>query len=190
VTVEAVDLRDLVAFAQNMDFQGRDALDLVVNFAATVMTNVGAPDLIRRVDVLSRGAARKEATDTERAALTFRASPSPKTAVDLLVAIGKEGGVRQHRPAILRACIRALHSCDETEDNGFYETAIRAREQSRLLGRPLDRRVVGSTLLLKGLEGDISVILDADDLGAKHLYVAVTRGAKGLVVCSKNPILP
>ena len=189
VTVENVDLRDLVDFAHTMDFADPSALDKVVDFAASVMTNVGPSDLIRRVDSLSRGTARREATETETAALAFQANPTPKLAVDLLVAIGRDTGVRQHRPAVLRACIRALNACDGTEENSFYETAIRAREHSRLMGRPLDRRVVGSTLLLKGLEADVAVILNAADLDAKHLYVAMTRGSKRLVVCSQSPVL-
>lgn len=189
VTVEAVDLRDLVEFAQTLDFGRADALEKIVTFAGSVMINVGVPDLLRRVAILRRGTSRKEATETEQAALQFQVNASPNTATALLAAIGRDAGVRPHRPAVLRACMRALNSCDGAAGNSFYETAIRAREQSRLLGRPLDRRVVGSTLLLKGLEADAAVILDADDLDARHLYVAMTRGARRLVVCSKNPIL-
>jgi hypothetical protein len=189
VTVEAVDLRDLVEFAQTLDFSGRDALTRVVNFAGSVMINVGATDLLNRVAILTRGTARKEPTETERAAQHFHANASPSTAAALLAAIGRGAGVRPHRPAVLGACMRALSACDDTEGNTFYETAIRAREQSRLLGRPLDRRVVGSTLLLKGLEADVAVILDADNLDARHLYVAMTRGAKQLVICSRSPVL-
>jgi hypothetical protein len=55
VTVESVDLRDLVDFASALDFGAPDALSQVVKFAGTVMTNVGADDLLQRVDVLERG---------------------------------------------------------------------------------------------------------------------------------------
>jgi AAA domain len=189
VTVEAVDLRDVVSFARELDFSRPDALARVVLFASAVMTNVGAADLMKRVETLERGTARREATDAERAALRFKASPSPSTTVELLSELSRQGGVRTHRPAILRAGITALQSCDGTEGNGFYDTAIRAREQNRMLGRPLPTRAVGSTLLLKGLEADTSVILDASDLDARNLYVAMTRGSKRLVVCSDAPVL-
>lgn len=66
------------------------------------------------------------------------------------------------------------------------DAAIRVREQSRLIGRPLAKRTVGSTLLLKGLEAEVSVVLDTTDMDRKHMYVAITRGAKQLVVCSNN----
>jgi DNA helicase-2/ATP-dependent DNA helicase PcrA len=63
------------------------------------------------------------------------------------------------------------------------------REQNRLLGRPLPKRAVGSTLLLKGLEAEVAVILNADALDSRNLYVAMTRGSKALAVCASSPIL-
>jgi DNA helicase-2/ATP-dependent DNA helicase PcrA len=189
VTVEAVDLKDLVQFSRDLDFERPDALARVVSFASSVMTNVGAADLLRRVEVLERGTAHLEPSDVERTAVAFKAAPSPAATVELLVEIGKDAGVRTHRPAVLRAAIKALQSCDGSEGNSFYDTAVRAREQNRLLGRPLPKRAVASTLLLKGLEADVSVILDAADLDARNLYVAMTRGSKRLVVCSDTPSL-
>jgi len=189
VTVEAVDLRDLVEFARTLDLRADDALQKLTEFAASVMTGVGAADLLRRIGVLERGAERRQASDVERAALAFNAERTPHAAANLLAEMGREGGVRTHRPAVLRACLKALQGCDGAEGNTFHNAAIRAREQHRLLGRPLPKRAVGSTLLLKGLEADVSVVLDARELDARNLYVAMTRGSHRLVVCSDEPIL-
>lgn len=155
VTIESVDLRDVVEFARDLDLAAPDALDRVVDFASKVMINVGAPDLLRRVDILRRGTARKEPSDVERAALAFQAAPSTSAAANLLGEIGREGGVRAHRPAVLVACLKALRTCDGTDGNTLYDTAVRGREQNRIVGRTLPRRAVGSTLLLKGLEADV-----------------------------------
>lgn len=189
VTVENVDLRDLVEFARDLDLNAPDALRRVVTFAGSVMKNVGATDLLQRVESLRRGTARRPASDVEQAALAFDASPTARAAVDLLVEINKQGGVDAYRPAVLRGCIRALQTCDGAAGNTFHDAAIRERERSRLVGRPLPRRAVGSTLLLKGLEADVSVVLNAADLNARNLYVAITRGSKALVICSPSPIL-
>jgi AAA domain len=189
VTVEAVDLRDLVQFARELDFGDAGAMAKVVEFAGSVMTNVGSIDLIQRVGVLERGTERRKASDAERAALRFKAQPTPRAAVDLLVEISKGAGVRAHRPAVLRASIKALQSCNGSGGSTLYDAAIRAREQNRILGRPLPRRAVGSTLLLKGLEAEVSVILDAADLDRRNLYVAMTRGSKQLIVCSGSATL-
>jgi hypothetical protein len=189
VTVENVDLRDLVEFARDLNLTAPDALRKVVTFAGTVMTNVGAADLLQRVASLRCGSARRAASDVEQVALAFEESPSPRAAIDLLVEINRQGGVGAHRDAVLRACIRALQTSDGTPGNTFHDAAIRERERSRLIGRPVPRRAVGSTLLLKGLEADVSVVLNAGDLNARNLYVAMTRGSKALVICSPSPTL-
>src|SRR5439155_12975731 len=110
VTVEAVDLRDLVTFAKRFKLGAPDALRQLVQFAQSVMTNVGA-DLVQRIDALERGRAGEPASDLEKAALRFTLAPSYAGAVDVMVEIGKEGGVRAHRPAVLRACTKALQLC-------------------------------------------------------------------------------
>lgn len=189
VTVEAVDLRDLVSFARDLDVNAPDALDQIAGFAQSVMTNVGAADLVRRVNTISRGAEHREPSAVEKAALAFQRDRTHGRIADLLVEINKEGGVRAHRPALLRACNRALQMCAGSEGVGFTEAAIRVREQNRFQGRTLPKRAVGSTLLLKGLEAEVAVILNADDLDARNLYVAMTRGSERLTVCSRNAVL-
>jgi hypothetical protein len=166
-----------------------NALEHVVSFAGSVMTNVGSRDLLDRVSSLRRGTARNPPTDVEKAALTFASVPSLKGAVNVLAEISRQPGVRAHRPHILQACIRTLNSCDGADEEKLYETAVRVREENRLVGRPLPKRAVGSTLLLKGLEAEVAVILNPVDMDAKHLYVAMTRGSRRLVICSPTAVL-
>lgn len=189
MTVEAVDLRDLVAFARTFDLSAPDALECLAVFAQSVMRNVGAATLVRRVQSLMRGTARNPPTDVEAVAVSFIRAPCYRAAVDVLVAIGREGGVSAHRPIVLSACIKALQLCDGTKGLSFHDAAIRMREQNRLIGRPLPKRAVGSTLLLKGLEAEVAVILNADGLDKRNLYVAMTRGSRALIVCSRDQSL-
>lgn len=189
IAVENVDLTDFVEFARGFDIGAEDSFAKLAEFAGTIMTNVGAPNLIARVEALQKGTARKEPSNAERNALAFCNRPSHRTAIDFLVAISAEGGTRTHRPAVMRACTRALRQSDGSQGNTFYDAALKIREQNRLLGRALPRRAVGSTLLLKGLEADVAVILDAADHKPRHLYVAMTRGARRLVVCAREPLI-
>jgi DNA helicase-2/ATP-dependent DNA helicase PcrA len=189
VTVEAVDLKDLVTFAAQLDLHAPGALARIADFAQSVMTNVGAADLVRRVQSLQRGTARNAPSAVESVAVAFDASPTFACAVDLLVEIGKQAGTRTHRPAVLRACIRAMQLCHATPDLTFHDAAVRMREQNRLIGRPLPRRAVGSTLLLKGLEAEVAVVLNADALDRRNLYVAMTRGSHSLTICSTSAVL-
>jgi DNA helicase-2/ATP-dependent DNA helicase PcrA len=60
----------------------------------------------------------------------------------------------------------------------------------RVVGRRLPPKAVGSTLLLKGLEADHCLLMDADGLGPRELYVALTRGRRSVTVISASPTLP
>lgn len=190
VTVENVDMRDLVDFGKGLDLASPSVLEHILSFAGNVMTNSGAADLIARVNTLRQGHPRKSASSPEETAVRFAEAPSYRSAADLLVEINKEQGVRIHRPAILRGGLRLLRNCADDSSLTPADAAVQERERSRLIGRPLARRTVGSTLLLKGLEADIAVILDPSDMDSQHLYVAMTRGAKRLIVCSGQNRLP
>ncbi|MBB3999703.1 MULTISPECIES: AAA family ATPase [Aureimonas] len=187
VTVEAVDLQDLVMFSQRLDLSAPNALEVIVDFAESVMNNVGGKDFVRRVQVLRGGRARKEANGAESAAMAFEDDRCHSRVLALLSEINAQSGVRVYRPAVHRACMQALRQ--STDADGFRAACVRMREEHRQLGRELPNRAVGSTLLLKGLEADVAVILSADKMDARHLYVAMTRGARKLVICSRAPTL-
>lgn len=71
------------------------------------------------------------------------------------------------------------------------EAANLYQRDMRHTGRPIThRKLIGTTLLVKGLEYDHAVILDADAMDAKDLYVAMTRGAKSLTIIGAARHLP
>ncbi|MCZ4348045.1 UvrD-helicase domain-containing protein [Devosia neptuniae] len=189
VTVEAVDLRDLTDFGASLDVSGTQALSVVAAFAENLMSNFSADDLVRTTASARLGTLGRGLSDMEQAAVVFEEERTLFRVADLLVAINRAGGVRCYRPAVLAAAQRALQLAGSTGGPSFQEATVAVREQSRLVGRPLARRSVGSTLLLKGLEADISVVLNAGALNARNLYVAMTRGSRSVLVCSGSPIL-
>lgn len=187
VVVEAVDLKELVAFAEKFTLTSAST-EILLTFAERMLTHSSANDMLRRIETLSAGRARKPANSAEQAALDFMATPSWDAAVKVLLTLHEQPQSRVVRPAIFFAAIKALRrtqTCQET----FVESAIAVREESRLFGRPLPKRGVGSTLLLKGLEAEVAVILEGDNLDRLNLYVAMTRGSMQLVVCSEDPVL-
>jgi len=50
-------------------------------------------------------------------------------------------------------------------------------------------RLIGTTLLVKGLEFDHGIVLDAASLSRKELYVALTRGTRSLTLVSSQSTL-
>ena len=189
VTVENVDLTDLAEFADRFDLGSANPLRTLVEFASTVMTNVGPADMLDRVESLRSGRARREASSAELAAIRFIDAPSYREAAAVIGAISEQPGVRAHRPAILRGAHNMLKACMASPDVLPADAATIVREQSRLIGRPLAKRTVGSTLLLKGLEAEICVVLNPELMDAKHLYVAMTRGSTRLVIWSRDQVI-
>jgi len=189
VTVEAVDLRDLTEFGSALDLARSDALSVVVGFAENLMSAFSASDLVKSVSAAHAGKLGRALTAIEQVAVRFDNSRSLADVAVLLTTINRAGGVRCYRPAVLAAAQRALQLATSPEGPSFREATVTIREYSRLIGRPLAKRSVGSTLLLKGLEADISVVLNAVALNARNLYVAMTRGSRRVLVCSPTPIL-
>ena len=188
MAVEAVDLRDLVNFARNFDLQGANALAQLVEFASSVMTGVGAANLRTRVESLRAGRARTPPTAAEAAAIDFVAAPTLGQALRVIDTLAEQHGARVYRPEVLYCCRSAMQAVVGGAAD-FLSAAIQARERNRHLARPIARRSVGSTLLLKGLEADVSVVLHPELMTPQNLYVALTRGARHVVVCSPTPIL-
>ncbi|UPK28052.1 UvrD-helicase domain-containing protein [Bradyrhizobium sp. 195] len=77
--------------------------------------------------------------------------------------------------AALLICI-SRPSCLLT--NALWEVQSNARHAGRIVGR----RCVGSTLLVKGLEFDHSVLIHAPSMTRKDWYVALTRASKTLTL--------
>lgn len=188
IVVEAVDLKDLVAFGRLFEPTSVTALEEMAAFADELMSGAGAMQVAENIRIrIGQGLQPRDLL--EAAGYSLVSDRSYSAALDFLVELGRQAAGGVHRDAVMRACIRALRGCLGPQPPSFQDSTIQVREQSRLIGRPLAPRSVGSTLLMKGLEGDIAVVLDGDALNYHHLYVAMTRGAKKLVMCSASPTL-
>lgn len=185
-TIEAVDLRDLTQFSRTFDPLSPTALDKLLDFSGEMMTNLGLAELKRRIETLTAGRERKGVTPSEAAVLDFVMAPSIGAALNVLCTFEATQNVRVFRPEILSVCKAAMEMASR-EEAAFYDALITVRERNRHQGRQINQRAVGSTLLLKGLEADVAVVLNPEVMNARNLYVAITRGAKKLVVCSGSP---
>ncbi|EPX76406.1 UvrD-helicase domain-containing protein [Salipiger mucosus] len=189
VTIEPVHLKDLVSYAMALDLGDGYSVGETLEFAESVMTNVGATDVMSRVKTLKAGSGRKPPTDFEFIVMQVLDAPSYQGLAAILSACSARSGTTVFRPSVLRAALRALELTSDGSGMTFGEAAVRVREENRTVGRQLPKSAIGSTLLLKGLEADHVVVLNADELDARNLYVAMTRGAKSVTICAQGAIL-
>ncbi|MFZ1741406.1 MAG: UvrD-helicase domain-containing protein [Pontixanthobacter sp.] len=188
--VETADMSELQIFAASFVPSSNNALGQLVTFASSVMTGVSAPELQKRLQSIDAGTNRTPPNDIEHAIIGFREQPNFKEAAVVLSQFSRDVGAKVFRPELLRTAIKTLNSAEASDGRALADLAISIRDQARFSGRQIPRKAVGSTLLFKGLEADVSIILKAEGMDARDLYVALTRGSRKVVVCSKTPLLP
>lgn len=187
-TVETVELSDLIEFGYAFDLSSPTSTHTLIDFAAQVMTQVGGAGLKKRTESLLRGSAVKAASEAENAVIQFASAPSFDRAAEVLSQLQRQNGARVYRPEVLYSCLRALRYASGGTCT-FSEATLRERERNRHESRPIAKRAIGSTLLLKGLEAEVAVIPSVSGMDARHFYVAITRGSARLVICHDSPII-
>ena len=98
-------------------------------------------------------------------------------------------GAKLFRRELFREMRRALREYEIGEHENLWQAAWAIRDHTRRNGRPVPKKAIGRTLLIKGLEFDHVVLLNADDFDKENLYVALTRGSRSLTVLSRQPYL-
>jgi len=189
--VEPVELRGMIDWARRMDGeQGQDLFDLSMEFSRDVMVNLEGDRLRQRLEIIRRGRNRNPVSREEAAALALINGGSYREALHFMKVLVEKRERRVFRRGLFAPMMSALEAAARKPDDGLLVAAASVRDQNRLIGRKLPPRAVGSTLLLKGLESDHALILNADRMTAPNLYVALSRGSRSVTVFSSTPVLP
>ena len=99
-------------------------------------------------------------------------------------------GCRIYRPEVWHEMHSAARFFVGGEAESMEDAAWLMRDRTRRRGKRLPRAVVSRTLLVKGMEFDHGLILDAEQLADReNFYVAVTRASHSLTIFSDNPVI-
>jgi hypothetical protein len=196
--VEPVDLRDLIDFARLLDTQiplgqvcSSGILEMVHQFAQSVMTATPPiKELLGRIASIRAGRNKNPPSQHESIMIRLLDQPSYVAVGDLLRSFHDISSARVFRPTVFRIAIDALRMVSSGQTPNLLTAVTERRERLRHLSPELPHCAIGSTLLLKGLESEKALITDANEMDARHLYVALTRASKKVVVCSTSPNLP
>lgn len=192
-SIEEVEGRELFGTVGGLDSARRPGTKLrhLIHFAKLCMTNVDGnlPAATKRGEV----AAITPQTRNPAVALAANACLGDWKAATIMAFLATLAECRD--VAVTRADLfnRFIAVCRRNILKPALSLTAAAEEwqaEFRHHGRPLrHRRQVGTTLLVKGLEFDHAIVLDAASLPRKQLYVALTRGAKSLTIVSRTAIL-
>jgi len=143
-----------------------------------------------------RGEVAKQSKGTKyplvlHAANDYLNNPTSSHLKSFFLALKANPETSAYRRDLLYRLLNVLRMHIDGEGTTLSEAANMCQREMRHTGRPLShRKLIGTTLLVKGLEYDHAVILDADALDAKHLYVAMTRGSRSLTIIGAGRYLP
>jgi hypothetical protein len=101
-----------------------------------------------------------------------------------LVAFSRFPGFKLYRREAWFGMLDALRLCETTDDLTALAAVVSIRNKMRSMGRRPESRIVGRSLLVKGLEFDHAVVIGPEGLNAHELYVCLTRGSQSVTVIS------
>jgi hypothetical protein len=190
--IETIECDDLMKSAEAISSStGIDRVDAVVEFAAKCLTGVHQ-ELGTILKVLHKG--RGQAKPYKRQIQLNLLQVVLNTNSLALVLPAIEGikaipGVTAYRRELYFAMCQSLREFATGKHDTLADAAWAVRNRTSRVGRKIRRRTIGRTLLVKGLEFDHCLLLNADSLRARDLYVAITRATQSLTILSGNPIL-
>lgn len=108
---------------------------------------------------------------------------------EVLSGIKNLTGIKCYRRELFYSFCKALEEA-EYKSIPVYEAMVTQRNLIRRVGRKVYGKCIGTTLLTKGLEFDTVAIINAHKFESpKHLYVAMTRACKRLLIFTESPTL-
>lgn len=192
--MEAVDCKALYEWAGRIEREiGGMRASLLIDFASECLTKVGTE--LRTIkkhllhDPARRGSRIRKHVELLHLLEAVEASASLAPAAMALEGIRQLNGAVMFRRELWESFRRSLREFLGGDYPSLADAAWVVRDRVRRNGRPAEPRTVSRTLLVKGLEYDHAIVLDADKLDTKQLYVALSRGSRRLTVLSREPVL-
>lgn len=113
--------------------------------------------------------------------IAFKERPSLAAFIDFLSSIKSMRGYSNHRPDFWAEIIRCAHNAI-SEGESLHCAMEKHRNRLRHLGRRIEGKCIGTTLLTKGLEFDTVIVMYPEKFeDKKNFYVAISRACKTLV---------
>ncbi|WP_108807551.1 UvrD-helicase domain-containing protein [Aquimarina spinulae] len=190
--LESIDNKDFYKFSKEIDNANTDNItSIIIKLSLSVFKKTEIRKWLTDNGVKAkRGEEEKTLIAPLKANFeTLKSNKSFLIISDSLEIIKNSLNIPCYRKELLKSIIDALLDA-HFNDITVYESMVNRRNKTRRMGKKIYGNCIGTTLLTKGLEFDTVVILNAHSFNCpKHLYVALTRASKRLIVITTNPVL-
>jgi hypothetical protein len=189
--MEEVEGKVLLEFADLVDAGDPHVIAAgTVKFAVSTATGVAAAINPRKRRQLAAGkviGSRDETLQVVHNAVNqLLSTPHPEHVARALRALSGVKGFAPYCRDAWYGTLAALDAASADSGTSVRSAVVRARNQSRVAGRRPELRAISRPRLIKGLEYDHAVLLDADRYTPTELYVALTRARRSVTVISES----
>ena len=193
-SIEEVEGKDLFSFIKKLEAAKtvNQKLCLVIEFAKKCCNAVdGILSAATKRGEYAKATKATKCPDILDAANCYLADPSSPKLERLMTAIQANPKTSTYRRDLLNRFMKVLRTHEGDRGLSLLESAQRCQRDFRHSGRPIrHNKLIGTTLLVKGLEYQHAIILEAESMSPKELYVALTRGAKSITIVTIENIIP
>lgn len=192
--MEPIECQDLMTWAARLEeTTGPARAAAVIDFASVCMTQVGTRLRTAAVSFRSGKTPTVRATTRDREAIealvALAIDPTLSPVPAAMAEIEAIPGAKLHRRELWREMVRAIRRYTASSYRSLTDAAWHVRDEGRHGGRRVEHRTVSRTVLVKGLEFNHAVVLNADVHDGPNLYVALTRGSRSLTVLSRDGLV-
>lgn len=193
-SIEEVEGKDLLGFLKKYDAceVPSHKLLLTIEFAKKCFNSVAnvLPAATKRGEKSKLTRATKY-PDILLAANQYLATPTAQCMLDFVAIVQQNAEISTYRRDLLNRLIKVLRLNIDNTGLTLSDSAKEFQRSFRHSGRPIrHNKLIGTTLLVKGLEYQHAIILEADTMQPKELYVALTRGAKTITIVTLKDFIP
>ena len=190
--IEAVGCKDIFSTAKAIDSSnGVERFKALLQFAEKCMTGTNRAEFEKAVKAHRQGRRLGQAKFGMLLSLanTVITTGADSDMLAFLDVLQTRDGVHLYRREMFFAMRSALQVKATRPLRNLNDAIWEVQNRSRHIGRRLSNRSVGSTLLVKGLEFDRSIVLHSAAMSRKDWYVALTRATQRIRIISPQPRL-
>jgi DNA helicase-2/ATP-dependent DNA helicase PcrA len=188
-TIEPVASKDLFKLAEQIDvLKGEKLLDYIVNFADKCLTKVKTRSNEVRNNPGKKFRDKKKRT-LKRLFESIIAKGCYRNILDLFSVFETYKPIHKRWQLWLET--KKSLELAVSEEITLSEATLKIKNRSRFQENLLPPKCLSRPVLLKGLECECAVVIDAHKFDKKEdFYVAITRGSKALHIFSSSPYYP
>jgi DNA helicase-2/ATP-dependent DNA helicase PcrA len=187
--IEAIDENDFYVTCETLDStDGQKLVCKIVSLMSECCTSTQIWKWFRKDGTLvtKRNGKNEKLSTAVEALIREKTSSNILSLINTIIDVTRCRVIRSDYIHVIRTVLQR----SERQQITFLQALSDNRNIARRMGRKVEGKYVGTTLLTKGLEFDTVIVLHAQKFNPKDLYVALTRCTKRLIVISNTDIYP